>query len=139
MLFSGKKKKKTKGKIKKAKRKPVTKVAVKRPKKKAAKKKAAKKKAIIRFPMFSKAREVQIGRVTHYFPHVKAGAIMIEKGKIAIGDVLRIKGHTTDFKQKIRSLQIERVPVQEASSGQEIGLLVKARVRINDKVYKITR
>ena len=78
-----------------------------------------------------------IGKVTHYFPHVKAGAILIGKGQLVLGDTIRVKGHTSDFKQKIMSMQIDRVSVEKASKGQEIGILVKARVRIHDKVYKI--
>ena len=83
-------------------------------------------------------KELLIGSVSHYFPHVKAGAIIIKKGSVAVGDTIHIKGHTTDFKQKIASLQIDRVPVQKASKGDEIGVRIKARVRINDNVYKVT-
>ena len=38
---------------------------------------------------------------------------------------------------KVSSLQIDRTPVEKGSKGDEIGILVKARVRINDKVYKL--
>lgn len=84
-----------------------------------------------------KSQPEQIGRITHYFPDVKAAVILITKGKIAPGDTLQIKGHTTSFKQKVKSLQIDNAPIQEAKKGQEIGLLVKARVRRNDLVYKL--
>ena len=77
------------------------------------------------------------GKVTHYFPHVKAGVILVTKGTIALGDTLQIKGHSTDFKQKIASMQINNVAINQAKPGQEIGLLVKSRVRHNDVVYKI--
>lgn len=77
------------------------------------------------------------GIITHYFPHVKAGVIKIKKGSISIGDSLHIKGHTTDFIQKVNSLQIDRKPIQSATKGKEIGLLVKSRVRHNDKVYRL--
>lgn len=134
MLFSKKKKRKTKAKTRKAARKK----RVKRVAKKRVKKvKVLKKKVIKKTPAVSKGKEVQIGKVTHYFPHVKAGAIMIESGALAIGDTLHIKGHTTDFKQKVKSLQINRVPVQKGSVGDEVGVLVKSRVRINDEVYKV--
>jgi len=76
----------------------------------------------------------KIGEVTHYFPHVKAAAIMIMKNSMKVGDEIYIKGHTTDFKEKIKSLQLDRAPIQEATKGQEIGLLVKSRVRIGDSV-----
>ncbi len=75
--------------------------------------------------------------IVHYFPQVKAGVIKITNGTIAVGDNLYIKGHTSDFKQPVISIQIDRVAVKEAGKGQEIGLLVKSRVRINDLVYKI--
>ena len=78
-----------------------------------------------------------VGKVTHYFPHVKAGVILVTKGAIAMGDTLQIKGHTTDFKQKVKSLQIDNAPIQKARPKQEIGLLVKSRVRHNDIVYKL--
>ena len=107
------------------------------PKKRVKKAKAKKvKKAAGRAPKVSKGEEVLIGTVSHYFPHVKAGAIIIENGTVALGDTLHIKGHTTDFKQKVKSLQINRVPIEKASKGDEIGILVKSRVRINDRVYK---
>ena len=78
-----------------------------------------------------------IGKVTHYFPHVKAGVILITNDNLVVGDTLQIKGHTTDFKQKVNSMQINNVPIQQAKPGQEVGLLVKSRVRHNDIVYKI--
>ena len=105
--------------------------------KKKAKKTKAKKKAAGKAPKVSKREEVLIGPVSHYFPHVKAGAILIKNGAVAMGDTLHIKGHTTDFKQKVKSLQINRVPIEKASKGDEIGILVKSRVRVNDKVYKV--
>jgi putative protease len=79
----------------------------------------------------------EVGKIVHYFPQVKAGVIKITSGRLAIGDMLYIKGHTTDFKQPVSSIQINHVAVNEANRGQEIGLLVKSRVRVNDTVYKI--
>lgn len=79
----------------------------------------------------------QIGKVTHYFPHVKAAVVTITKGTVSVGDQIYIKGHTTNFKETVTSMQINRIPIQQAKQGDEIGLLVKSRARINDKVYKI--
>ena len=77
-----------------------------------------------------------VGKISHYFPHVAAGVIKL-KGALTNGDVIHIKGHTTDIKQTVGSLQIDHVPVTEARKGQEIGLEVKGRVRIGDIVYKL--
>jgi hypothetical protein len=79
----------------------------------------------------------KIGEVTHYFPHVKAAAVMILKDSLKVGDKIYIKGHTTDFKENINSIQLDRVPIEEGRKGQEIGLLVKSRVRIGDSVYRL--
>lgn len=81
--------------------------------------------------------EVLAGKVTHYFPHVEAAVIKITKDKISMGDNLHIKGHSTDFTQTVDSIQIDRVAVNSAKKGQEIGLKVGSRVRDNDLVYKI--
>ena len=94
------------------------------------------------FGLFSKKRSEAelgepIGEITHYFPHVKAGVIKIDKGTVSAGDTIYLKGHTTSFEQKIKSMQINRVPVEKASKGQEIGIKVKGRVRRGDKVYKL--
>ena len=79
----------------------------------------------------------KIGKITHYFPHVKAAVLTISKGTLSPGDHIYIKGHTTNFKETITSMQINRVPIQQAKQGDEIGLLVKSRTRIGDTVYKI--
>ncbi|MBL7151958.1 MAG: translation elongation factor-like protein [Candidatus Omnitrophica bacterium] len=73
--------------------------------------------------------------VTHYFPHVNAAVIKL-KTPLSVGDKIRIKGHTTDFIQGISSMQVDRVPINTAKKGQEIGLLVDSRVRQHDIAYK---
>lgn len=108
-----------------ARRKPVRKQVRKPARRKAAAKKAPAK----------KRKEPVIGIVTHYFPHVRAAVVKL-KAPLTVGDKIKVKGHTTDFTQTITSLQIDRVPINEAKKGQEIGLLVDSRVRQHDVVYK---
>jgi len=110
--------------------------SVKRPVKKA-KKRAVAKRPRTKTPEASTDKMVKVAKVTHYFPHVKAAAMIVLKGGIKIGDEIYIKGHTTDFKEKITSIQLDRVPIEEGKKSQEIGLLVKKRVRIGDSVYKL--
>lgn len=100
----------------------------KRPRRKAKKpsKKSISKEKI------EKAR--QIGDITHYFPKVNAAVVQL-KNKISIGDAIWIKGTTTDFKQTVGSLQINRKPIERARRGQEIGLEVLKEVRVGDKIY----
>lgn len=81
----------------------------------------------------------KIGEVTHYFPHVNAAAVKLLKSGLRIGDKIYIKGHTTDFKEDVASIQLDHAVIEEGRKGQEIGLLVKERVRIGDKVYRVKR
>ncbi len=83
-----------------------------------------------------KSREELVGKITHFFPRVSAGVIKLKRN-ISLGDVIHIKGHTTDFIQEVKSLQINNKPVKKAGVGKLVGVLVKERVRRNDKVYKI--
>lgn len=131
------KKKKVKARVKKAVRKPKVKKAA--GKKKVVKRvKVSKRQSVkARKAKAPEANLEKIGEVTHYFPHVKAAAVLILKDSLKVGDRIYIKGHTTDFKEKVASMQLDHVPVQEGTKAQEIGLLVKSRVRIGDSVYRI--
>ena len=128
-------KKKTLSRSKKVSKKKVKK-AVKRPSARKGAKKAAKK-ARKGARISPEASLEKIGEVTHYFPHVNAAAVKLLKDGLKVGDEIYIKGHTTDFKEKIVSLQLDRVPILEGKKGQEIGLLVKSRVRGGDSVYRV--
>lgn len=111
--------------LKKKKRPLVKKKVVRKPVKKTRKIKAAAK---------PKKEEV-VGIITHYFPHVKAAVLKL-KLPLKAGETIKIKGHTTDFKQQVSSMQIEHTPITIAKKGDEIGLLVESRVRRKDKVFK---
>lgn len=112
--------KKIKHKTKKSKK---TATQLKKPKKK----RAVKKKAL---PKKQKA----IALITHRFSKIEVAVIKL-RSTLKIGDTIRIEGHTTDFKQKVKSMQIDHAPITIARASQEIGLLVEKRVRINDKVF----
>ncbi|MBI3034727.1 translation elongation factor-like protein, partial [Candidatus Woesearchaeota archaeon] len=57
-------------------------------------------------------------------------------GSIKIGDELHIKGHTSDFKQKVTSMQVEHEKIEMAEPGMSIGMKVNEPVRAHDMVYK---
>jgi len=105
-------------------------------KKKVALKKAKKKLTSKKAKKFLLPKNKVIGIITHYFPHVKAAVLKV-KIPVTVGDEIWIKGHTSDFKQKIISMQIDRDPILKAKKGEEIGLMVTSRVRRRDIVYKI--
>jgi len=82
--------------------------------------------------------EVMIGKVTDYFAKIGVAALVINNGDLSLGDTIHFIGHTTDFEQKINSMQIEHQPVDFAKTGDAVGIKVKDRVRHGDKVYKVT-
>jgi putative protease len=84
------------------------------------------------------AGEVRVGVVTHYFGHLSVAAVRLESGSLRVGDTIRVLGHTSDFRQRVDSMQVEHQSVSEASAGQEIGLRVGEHAREHDLVYKVT-
>jgi putative protease len=82
--------------------------------------------------------EELIGVVTHYYGHLSVAAIRIESGSLRVGDTIRILGHTSDFRQRVVSMQIEHESVTEAGKRQEIGIKVTQHAREHDDVYKVT-
>jgi len=82
--------------------------------------------------------EVLIGKATDYFAKIGVAALIIENGELSLGDTIHFVGHTTDFEQKINSMQIEHQAVDSAKIGDGVGIKVKDRVRHGDKVYKVT-
>jgi putative protease len=79
--------------------------------------------------------EVRVGVVTHYFGHLSVAAVKLEV-VLAVGQTIRILGHTSDFRQRVDSIQIEHETVQEAIGGDEIGLKVAQHAREHDVVYR---
>ncbi len=78
----------------------------------------------------------KVGEVSHYF--TKIGVAVIElTGKIKVGDSISVKGMTTNFEQKVESMQVEGVNIEEANPGDDIGMKVADRVRKGDIVYRL--
>jgi putative protease len=82
--------------------------------------------------------EKKVGVISHYFGKISVAGVEIKKGKLETGDTIRIKGHTTDFKQMIKSMQIDLQTVEVAKKGDSIGIKVSERVREHDEVYKVS-
>src|SRR3989338_9113551 len=57
-------------------------------------------------PEKQKSLGAPLGEVTHYFSRISVCVIKITHGPLFLADKIRIKGHTTDFVQAVRSLQI---------------------------------
>jgi len=80
--------------------------------------------------------EICIGEVTHFFSNIEVIVVKITDGKLLVGDQIHIVGHSTNFVQKVKSLQIESVDVKSAKKGQLAGLKVAKRARPGDRIFK---
>lgn len=81
-----------------------------------------------------KAKEKEVGKVFTYFARISVAGIEVSN-KFKVGDTLHFKGATTDFEQKVDSMQIDNKPVKEVKKKDSIGIKVKDRVRPGDKVF----
>lgn len=129
---------------KKAKKKAPAKRAIKRaaPRKSSALKKTARIRSVkpragalpAEAPL---ANEVAIGVVTHYYSHLGVAVIQLNRGELKSGDTIHIKGHTTDFSQRIDSMEYEHHHIDQAKTGQSFGLKVMDHAREHDIVYLV--
>ncbi len=81
--------------------------------------------------------EEQVAVIVKFFAKPSVAALEVTNGTIRIGDILKYKGHTTDFTEEITTMEIDNQSVVEAKVGDLVGVKVKERVRENDKVYKV--
>lgn len=142
--------KKAKGKTKAKRKKPqAAKVTARRKAAARVKKKPAKKKAQIRLSSLKKATPApsvptqaappgeRIGVVTHYYSNLSVATLRLESGTLRVGDVIHIGGHTTDFSQRVESLEVNHAPATEVGPNDDFGLKVVGQVREHDVVYKL--
>ena len=80
--------------------------------------------------------EETIGVVSDFFAKPVVAGIELTAG-LKVGDRIRIKGHTTDLKMTVESMQIDNEAVEEAKAGDSIGVKVTERVRGGDTVYLV--
>jgi len=81
--------------------------------------------------------EEEIGKVDTFFARPVVAGINLTSS-LKIGDTIHIIGHTTDLQCRVESMQINNAEVNEASSGDSVGVKVPDRVRNGDHVYRVT-
>jgi hypothetical protein len=74
-----------------------------------------------------------IGKVIHYWTRLGVAGVELS-GTLEMDDWIRFRGATTDFEQRVTSMQINRRFVSTAGAGQQVGILVADRVRAGDTV-----
>jgi translation elongation factor EF-1alpha len=135
-------KKKAKGNAKPKRKKTAAKA--KAPRKRASPKKAKRTaKAASKSKPASPAQPAPpgkpIGVVTHYFGEPSVAVVKLKTGTLRVGDTIHIRGHTTDFEQRVESLQVDHASVTEVGPKDDFGMKVAGHVREHDVVYRVRK
>ena len=80
--------------------------------------------------------EVEIGNVSDFFAKPVVAGIQLT-APLKVGDLIHIKGHTTDMQLTVTSMQINNQNVSEAKVGDSVGIKLPDRVRRGDTVWKV--
>ena len=63
--------------------------------------------------------------------------VKLESATLRVGDTIHIRGHTSDFSQRVESLQVGHAQVNEVGPNDAFGLKVIEHAREHDVVYKV--
>ena len=88
----------------------------------------------------SKATEmkVYVGKCMKYFSNLGVGEFLIENEDLHVGDKVLVTGTTTGaLIQNVSEIRYDLKPVSTAQRGQHISFLTNAKVRPNDKLYRL--
>jgi len=80
--------------------------------------------------------EVEIGSVTHFYGHLCVAIVQLNES-LKLGDKIHILGHTTDFEQRVTSIEVEHHPVVWVKPGDHVAVKVIGPVREHDIVYRV--
>lgn len=87
----------------------------------------------------SKYIKKDIGKIVNYYNKVRVAEIKIWDD-LKIGDKLIIQGETTgSITHTIDSMQIDGKPIEIAKKGQNVGVAIPIKLRVNDFVYKLIK
>lgn len=79
---------------------------------------------------------VFLGKVQGYYSNIRVMGLTLE-APLAVGETIRVKGHTTDLTQRVERIELERAAVASAAPGDAVGIEVADKVRPGDAVYKL--
>jgi len=80
--------------------------------------------------------EVEIGRITHYYNHLNVAVLKLNNS-LKLGDLIHILGHSTDFTQRVTSMEVDHHTVVWVKPGDDVAVKVVEPVREHDVVYHV--
>ena len=83
-------------------------------------------------------KKVFVGKVTNYFAAPGVAEVLPEASPLEVGDRVLVLGETTGVQEfTVEEIRVELQPIQTALQGVSCSLKTPAKVRRNDKVYKL--
>ena len=82
--------------------------------------------------------EAQIGTVTHYYSHLNVAVLQLTD-RLKVGETIHIFGHSTDFIQKVTSMEVNHHRVVVVEPGDNVAVKVIEPVRVHDSIYHVTK
>ena len=83
-------------------------------------------------------QKVYVGKCMKYFTKIGVGEFLIENEPLNAGDKILITGNATGaLIQNVDEIRFDLEPVPTATKGQFISIKTEAKVRPNDKLYKL--
>ena len=82
--------------------------------------------------------ESAIGTVTHYSGHLNVAVLQLTD-RLKVGETIHISGQTTDFTQKVASMEVNHHRVVIVEPGEDVALKVVEPVREHDTIYRVTK
>ena len=77
-----------------------------------------------------------VGKVTNYFEKIGVAEILMETGKMAVGDTIVISGPTTGvYEAVVPEIRVDLKPVGETVKGELCSIPVPVKLRRSDKVF----
>lgn len=80
--------------------------------------------------------EIEVGRVAHYFDHIHVAVLSLHTS-LKLGDKVHFRGHTTDFTQRIGSMEVEHHSVVWVKPGDDVAIKVGEPVHEHDLLFKV--
>ncbi|MGE5252222.1 MAG: hypothetical protein ACM3QS_18620 [Bacteroidota bacterium] len=80
--------------------------------------------------------ELEIGKVTHYYSHLRVAVLELSAG-LKLGDKIHIVGHSTDFTETVNSMEIDHGRVLEVQPGDNVAIRVIEPVHVHDLVLRV--
>lgn len=79
--------------------------------------------------------EEQVGKIIHYYGKIGVAVVRLE-APLRVGDMIHVKGKTTDFEQAVESMQLNHENVESGKKGEEAAVKLAEKAKEGDAVYK---